>query len=61
MIVYTLEVTRIYEQETGFGVTTENEEKLLAGVFTTREDALFRWRESLKGEWEDYDITEWEL
>lgn len=61
MNVFTLEVIRTYEEETGVGLIVEYEERLLAGVFPSRQDAMFCWKESMKGEWEDFDITEWEV
>lgn len=62
MQIFTLEIIRTYEEDSGMGGTYEFEEKIIAGLYTSKQQALSDWKEKhLPDGWEDYDLTEWEV
>lgn len=61
MKVWTLEVIKTYDVTTNDGHEVEVEERIVAGVYPSKADALFYWGVEFKGEWEDYDLTEWDI
>jgi hypothetical protein len=61
MKVWTLEVIKADEIETADGDIVSVEEKIIAGVYATKQDALFYWTTDFKGEYDDYDLTEWDV
>lgn len=63
MNIWTLEVIKIHHIEADPNTKEERftEEKLLAGVFGSKEAAMACWSADFKKEWDDYDLTEWQI